>query len=40
VSQNSPRFDSVEEPSAKTLLIKGMVSKDNKDVGPDFHKLL
>ncbi len=40
MSQNSPRFDSVEEPSAETLLIKGMVSKDNKDVGPDFHKLL
>jgi hypothetical protein len=40
VSQNSPKFESVEEPSAETLLIKGMVSKDNKDVGPDFHKLL
>jgi hypothetical protein len=40
VSQNSPKFESVEEPSTETLLIKGMVSKDNKDVGPDFHKLL
>ena len=40
VSQNSPRFESVEEPLAETLLIKGLVSKENKDVGPEFHKLL
>jgi hypothetical protein len=30
----------VEEASAETLLIKGFVSRDYKDVGPDFHKLL
>ena len=40
VSKNSPRFESVEEASAETLLIKGFVSRDYKDVGPDFHKLL
>ncbi len=40
VTHNSPRFESGDEPLADNLLIKGMVSKDNKDVGQEFHKLL
>jgi hypothetical protein len=40
VSCNSPSFQSSEDPSSEVLIIKGIVTKQNKDVGPEFHKLL
>ena len=40
VSSNSPIFHSSEDASAAILIIKGFVSKQNRDVGPEFHKLL
>ncbi|MFO0446272.1 MAG: AAA family ATPase, partial [bacterium] len=40
VSCNSPSFHSSEDSSSAILIIKGIVTKQNKDVGPEFHKLL
>jgi len=40
VSKNSPHYTSAMEASAATLIIKGFVSKQRKDVGSDFHRLL
>jgi hypothetical protein len=40
VSCNSPFMHSSDTPSSSILVIKGYVTKDNKDVGPEFHKLL
>jgi hypothetical protein len=40
VKGNEPTFDSNLEPSTLTLLIKGSLSKDGKDMGPEFHKFI
>jgi hypothetical protein len=40
VSKDSPLFTCATEPSPLTLLIKGIVYKQTKDVGSNFHKLL
>ena len=40
VSNDSPTFTSANEPSTSSLIVKGLVTKQKRDVGPDFHKLL
>jgi len=40
ISSNCPSFDSSMEPLKSAIIIKGIVTKQNRDVGPDFHKLL
>jgi len=40
ISSNCPLFDSSMEPLNSAIIIKGIVTKQNRDVGPDFHKLL
>jgi hypothetical protein len=40
VMHNNPKMESDIQPPNTTILIKGLLSKENKDVGPDFHKFL
>jgi hypothetical protein len=40
ISTTCPIFNSVETPSTSALIIKGVVTKNRRDVGPEFHKLL
>jgi len=40
VASDSPAFNSSSEPSQNTLIIKGFISKQNRDVGLDFHKMV
>jgi hypothetical protein len=40
ISSNCPKFHSSEPPSPNAIIIKGSVTKQNKDVGPEFHKIM
>jgi hypothetical protein len=40
VASDSPAFNSSGEPSQNTLIIKGFLTKQNRDVGLDFHKMV
>lgn len=40
VSQDSPSYGSSADPSSNTLIIKGVLTKQNRDVGLDFHKFI
>ncbi len=40
VMENNPCIESDIEPSTTTVLIKSLLSKDDNDIGPDFHKFL
>jgi hypothetical protein len=40
VTTNNPKYTSMEEPSTTCLIIKGMITKQKRDVGEDFHKLV
>ena len=40
VSHDSPSYGSSADPSSNTLIIKGVLTKQNRDVGLDFHKFI
>ncbi|MFN9654790.1 MAG: AAA family ATPase, partial [Dolichospermum sp.] len=40
IINHNPLYDSSMEPPQDTLLIKGIVTVNNRDVGPEFHKVL
>jgi hypothetical protein len=40
VMSNAPNFNDAQDPPPDILLLKGLVTKQKKDVGEDFHKML